>query len=226
MDKEIHLYNFKIESSMKSRLWMEEPDDFVNEYKLDLVYEPNEEEEEGESEKAGVLIAFKIRALNAFIDKESLRNVFDAHSEGLLEYYNALYDPVRKEFKRSILDQFHALGVSDLLIINTCALAPKWRGQNLGWVFVRRVMHLIGSGCELVACDPYPMCDGTADEYSVPRSWLINGNVDNEMVCTRLRKYFMGMGFQEVEDHYLVAGIETRDCPSLRQLVKRTPLLS
>lgn len=230
MPKPIDLYNFDIECSMKSRLFLEEPEDYVNEYRLNLIFEPadneNEEDEESERETAGVLVAFKVRTTDALIDKEPIFNVFDAHSQGLLDYYNVLYDPAAREFKRSILDQFHALGVSDLLIIYTCALAPRWRGQNLGWLFVRRAMHLLGSGCELVACDPYPMNEDLADEYSISRDWLIENGCDEELASTRLRKYFMGMGFQEVEEHYLLASIECVDCPSLKQLVKQTSLLT
>lgn len=226
MPNRIDLYNFEIECSMKARLWLEEPEDYVNEYRLDLIYEPDEDKDEaGERETAGVLIAFKVRTTDALLDKEPIRNVFDAHSQGLLDYYNVLYDPATREFKRSILDQFHALGVSDLLIIYTCALAPKWRKENLGWLFVRRAMHLLGSGCELVACDPYSMTEDLADELCVPRSWLIDSGKDESLASTRLRKYFMGMGFQEVDGHYLLAGIECVDCPSLKQLVKQTSLL-
>jgi hypothetical protein len=224
----IDLYGFDIKCSMEARLWLEEPDDYVSEYRLDLFYDPDEDETDEETDEAkiaGVLLACKVRSNDALIDKEPLRNVFDCHSEGLLDYYKALYDPITDVFKQEILDQFHILGVSDLLIINTCVLAPKWRGQNLGWIFVRRAMHLLGSGCELVVCDPNPLDVDDAKTLSLSEEWFHRDDqIDVPFARLRLRKYWAGMGFQEVENNYLVASIDNVDCPTLKQLVKQTPL--
>src|SRR5436190_9596397 len=96
----------------------EEPDDFVVEYTASIRHD---------GEPIGEAVLYKVLLGLACNYGQNAFDIFDAHSQGLLEIYETLFDPKTDDIRDEIDDQFECLG-SDLLIIDSIVLDQKWRG--------------------------------------------------------------------------------------------------
>ncbi len=107
-----------------------EPDDFV----LEIPGEITTFRGDGDDDiRVGKFSAFYVDIDSAHENGESAFCVFDAHSQGLLEYYEALFDSGGEEFSRQLSKMFmHEIFCSNVLILDMLEILPEFRGQNIG----------------------------------------------------------------------------------------------
>ncbi len=81
--------------------------------------------------KIGKIRLYRLNAKLATDHGLSLLHACDDESEGLLDYYKAFFRYPSNELKSLIQKQFD-VGSPDVLILDACILAPKYRGLGLG----------------------------------------------------------------------------------------------
>lgn len=152
-----------------------EPDDFVIKYEATIRHD---------GEPIGKAVLYKVQLGLAANYGENLFDIFDAHSQGLLEIYVALFDPNTDDIRDKIDRRFECLG-SDLLIIDNITLDPKWRGLKLGLLALRKLIDLHESDCCLVVCQPYPLENADTPE-------------ERKAGKLKLRRYIKKLGFRRI----------------------------
>jgi len=152
-----------------------EPDDFVVEYRATIQHD---------GEAIGEAVLYKVLLGLACNYGEHPLDIFDAHSQALLELYIALFDPETGEIREEVDRRFECCG-SDLLIIDSIVLDPKWRGLKLGLLALRKLIDLHESDCRLVVCQPYPL--ENADTPEERREGKV-----------KLRRYMKKLGFRRI----------------------------
>lgn len=153
----------------------ESPDDFVVEITGTVRHE---------GEPIGEFRLLKVLLGLACNYGENIFDIFDSHSRELCEIYETLFDPETGDIREEIDEQFQCLG-SDLLIIDSIVLSPKWRGIRLGLLALRKLIDLHEGDCCLVVCRPYPLED--ADTPERRRAGRV-----------KLRRYFKRLGFRRI----------------------------
>jgi hypothetical protein len=157
------------------------PDHFVVTYKGEVYCV---EDDGGGEEKAGEYTLYRVQRGLALDYRQSLFEVFDAHSADLHEAYAALFNPRTDWLKDEVVATFEVVE-PDLLVIDELILAPKWRGVRLGLLILRRLIDLHRSGCGLVVCQPYSI-----EGDDAPKTGR-EGTV-------KLRRYVKALGFKRV----------------------------
>ena len=152
-----------------------EPDDFVVEYRAMIRHD---------GKPIGEAVLYKVLLGLACNYGEHPFDIFDAHSDKLLAYYKALFDLETGDIREKIDRRFECAG-SDLLIIESVVLDPKWRGLKLGLLSLRRLIDLHESDSRLVVCRPYPL--EKADTPEQQRAGTV-----------KLRRYIKKLGFRRI----------------------------
>lgn len=151
------------------------PDDFVVRYDATIRHD---------SAEIGEVVLYKVLLGLATNYGESTFEIFDCHSQELLEIYEALFDLDTGDIKDEIEGQYACLG-SDLLIVDRVRLEPQWRGLKLGLLALRKLIDIHQSDCRLVVCQPYPL--ENADTPAQRRAGKVT-----------LRRYFKQLGFRRI----------------------------
>jgi hypothetical protein len=143
----------------------------------------------------GKFRAFRVNAELAAQLQGNLTDACELHSERLYRLYARLYGPKSYAFRPLVTQQFMTLS-SDLLVLDTIVLDPRWRGVRLGLLVARRLVSLLGSGCGLVVGNITPYKGG----LRVPAAWVPRYASDRERrdARERLRDYFAAVGFKRV----------------------------
>jgi len=152
-----------------------EPDDFVVKYRATIQHD---------GEPIGEAVLYKVLLGLACNYGQHPFDIFDAHSDNLLAYYEAVFDPETGDIREVIDDQFECTG-SDLLIVDSIVLERKWRGLKLGLLALRRLIDLHETECRLVVCQPYPL-----ENADTP--------VERREGKVKLRRYFKNLGFRRI----------------------------
>lgn len=146
--------------------------------------------------KAGKLRLFRLNAEVASDHGISIRDACDSHSEGLLNYAKVLYQGRSNVLKQRLQEQFDAIS-SDVLVLDSCVLASKYRGQGIGLLAMRRCIDLFGGGCDLIVCLPCPLSGG--GEFPVPDRVLAGfSSVPKSIGRRKLAQYWTQLGFRPI----------------------------
>lgn len=128
-----------------------EPSEFVSEYAGAITATGDD----GESAAVGRVSALRVHAGLAADHGEPLFDVCDAHSHELHVLHTLLYEPGGYGFREALVRRFEA-AEGDLLVLDHVVLDPRWRGQRVGLLAVRKAVDLLGGGCGLVVADVAP----------------------------------------------------------------------
>lgn len=194
-DHEFWNYRVKIETS--SGLKNFDLDCLATKFKSTLLYSESDDPGESESVEVGYLVSFRVRTAEAAKENYGLYDVFEGHSAALDDYVDVLIDQNTNDLKEQIREKYFILGDSDFLVMHLCVIHPDHRKQNLGWHLMRRTIDLVGGGCELILCKPYPLRSEHMDFLTIPALWLVDEKALDQQ---RLQKYWQGMGFHRIGD--------------------------
>jgi hypothetical protein len=122
-------------------------------------------------------------------------DVFDAHSQTLLEFYEVLFDHRTRELKESICE----LSVGpDILIIDKVEILPDYRGSSLGLKAVRRTMEFLGGGCAVTALHAYPIQYDIVDKGWTNQMRPQDFKRDKRVAQKKLRDHWAQLGFERI----------------------------
>jgi len=152
-----------------------EPDDFVVKYEATIRHD---------GEPIGEAVLYKVLLGLAANYGEHVFDIFDAHSQQLHDIYATLFDSKTEYFRDEVASEFECTG-SDLLIVDSVVLEPKWRGLKFGLLALRRLIDLHEGDCGLVVCEPYPL-EGTETKEK------------RRAGKAKLRQYFKRLGFRRI----------------------------
>jgi hypothetical protein len=173
-----------------------EPDDFISTHTGVIQCL---REKDNRAVNVGKVKAYRVHADLARQAGEAVFDVCDAHSQELHEVYAALFDPAEGDLKASLRRRFHTLD-SDVLVLDSVLLSPRWRGLKLGLLAARKLIDLLGGGCGLAVSYIAPL-NPDADEFrKVPKGWIPRHETEGEEreAKKRLRQYFRQLGFRRV----------------------------
>jgi hypothetical protein len=97
--------------------------------------------------------------------------------------------------KEEIQDEFEVVDL-DLLIIDSVAIYPEFRGQGIAGSAIHRTIDIFGAGCGMVACKPWPLQftpSGGEDREALKR--LALPSVSKGEAIRKLRSYWSRLGF-------------------------------
>jgi hypothetical protein len=200
-----------------------EPDEYISTFTGVI----RGEGDDGQVERAGKVLAYRINAGVAAANGEPLSDVCDAHSDELHRIHTLLYEPGQYHYREALLNRFDEAGC-DTLVLDYVVLHPRWRGLRLGLLAVRKLIDLVGGGCGLVVSYIAPLRHDAHQRLGVPQSWLPRHRTrDARREATlRLRRYFRQMGFVRVGRTPYYALSMARKAPTLRDLLgpsRQTP---
>lgn len=172
-----------------------EPDDYITEFKLTLLYNPDENE--NDDQEVGYLVAFRIHFAEAAEAGENLFDVVDAHSTALESYGELLFDDQSGEFNESLSERFFPFGPPEVLAIHLCLVDPNFRGSRLGWRLMKKAISLLGRSSELILCKPFPIESCEMDYLTFPKDWLVDKKT---LTQESLQQYWAGAGFKQLHE--------------------------
>lgn len=162
------------------------------------IFDSGSDEDDRETKEAliGRISGYRVYMDLVWDHRRSPMDVFDAHSQTLLEFYEVLFDHRTRELKESIGDI--SIG-SDILIIDKVEILPDYRGKSIGLKAVRRTMEFLGSGCAVTALHPHPIqYDGKLDKDWTQRMQPQAFACDKRTAKKKLREYWSRLGFQRI----------------------------
>jgi len=170
-----------------------DPTDCISEYLVDIRYC---RENSLKPAKIGMVHLLRVNANLANEHGFSLFDACDGHSQGLMEYHNALFKHRSNELKTAIVERFEAYS-GEILILNLCAIDPRYRGHGLGLLASRRCIDLFGSGCDFVACFPCPM--QVRGAFDIPESYVSGfGSTKTKLGRIKLQRHWSQLGFSRI----------------------------
>jgi hypothetical protein len=170
-----------------------EPDDAVDSFEGDILFYRHETKRT----RAGRFRVFHVRLGDS---PSATSEIFDAHSSELVEYWDVLFDSKTDDLKQTIQDDYQ-VAQSDILILDTIEVLPIHRGRGLGLAVASRLIDVLGGGCGLVACKPFPLQlnpDSLADEEFRAKMQLDDFEQDEKAAFRRIRKHWGKLGFERV----------------------------
>ena len=131
--------------------------------------------------------------------------IFDAHSDSTVDYYESLFDPDTADFSENLQQLFnYEIFEQSVLIFDRLELLPGYRGHNLGLIIMRRLIQRFSAGAGVVAIKPFPL----QFEHSIPpedeSGWhaemQLSGFREPERISIRkLQNHYSKLGFVEME---------------------------
>jgi hypothetical protein len=152
-------------------------------------------EEVGEGQDAGYIEASLVQFGEAMDHGISTERLGDGVDGSIAEYWELLFDMESGYWKEEIQDEYGASG-SDLLIIHSMEIRPKFRGTGVGPAVINKTVDIFGPVCGLVACKPWPLQFSPAflgDRKALKR--LKAPAVERDEAVHKLRAYWSRLGF-------------------------------
>jgi len=180
-----------VEFLLRAALHESTESDFVHSIAGRIIAEPEGRGKEDAGRIGASLVQFG-EALNHGISAERLG---DGISGDISEYWEHLFDVETGYPKEEIQNQFEVVDL-DLLIIDYVALYPEFRGLRIAESAIQRTIDIFGTGCELVACKPWPLQftpSVAGDQEALKR--LALPNVSKGEAIRKLRSYWSRLGF-------------------------------
>jgi len=129
----------------------------------------------------------------------------DAHSQTTVGYYEALYAADDLEYSDEVLSLFdHDVLGTNLLILDRLELLPRYRGQKLGLLIMRKLIRRFSADAGIVAIEPFPLQFEHEVSDGRERKWhdelrLSDFPKDEERAIEKLRVYYGKLGFVGLE---------------------------
>jgi hypothetical protein len=194
-----------------------EPDDFISEH-TGIIRCTRDDEKVA---TVGKVKAYRIHADLARQAGETILDVCDAHSQQLHDVYATLYDPTEDDLKEAIRERFDAVS-SDVLVLDYVLLSPRWRGLKVGLLAARKLIDLLGGGCDLVVSHIAPLNPRANEFRKVPKGWIPHHRSEAEELEAKkkLRAYFRQLGFRRIGRTRFFGLSLTQMSPTLADLIR------
>ena len=194
--------------------------DFIDEYSGEIHYD----REGFDRELAGRFRAFLVRLDDASDEGYPASWVLDAHSEGLYEFWDILFDPESEGFKEEIVERFEAYR-GDLLVVDLIQILPAHRVKKVGLATMAKIIELWRGGCGLIACTPYPLQlnaepmrlhrdDPPEREAFVSGMQMENFPADERTAFRQIRKHWSKLGLRRIGRSKVFAALGGREAPA------------
>ncbi|MEX1026435.1 MAG: hypothetical protein WD049_00285 [Candidatus Paceibacterota bacterium] len=130
--------------------------------------------------------------------------VFDAKAQSLADIYDAIFDE-GGEFRDALSRVTGDISESNVLILSSLEIVPKWRRKELGLLVLQSIMRRFGVGCSLVVLKPFPLqFEGVFG--------IRSGDIDNpqlrgeiQSATEKLQHYYSRLGFKAVPNSNILA---------------------
>lgn len=164
-------------------------------------------------ERAGKFLAIRFRTDDAHDAGKTLPEVMGEWGPWLMHFYHALYDPGTDNLKGSVRRQFGVdfLGANILLLYSVLVL-HEHRGRGVGLATASRLVEILGGGCPLVACHPFPaqFSPPIPDHEFHEAMRLDQFTRDRRLATRRIRRHVRRLGFRRVgRSNILAAAIDS-----------------
>ena len=147
----------------------------------------------------------------------------DGISGDISEYWEHLFDMETGYPKEEIQNEFEVVDL-DLLIIDYVAIYPEFRGLGIAESAIHRTIDILGTGCGLVVCKPWPLqfTPSIADDQEASKRLRLP-NVSKGEAIRKLRSYWSRLGFWPLRDTgiYLLSVLQRSCDASSRDRGKR-----
>jgi hypothetical protein len=154
-------------------------------------------DETGAPEVVGRIEGSRVHVGLALERGEPLFDVCDAHSQTMMELYEALYNPETGEMREGIAEETSG---TDILFVESIELLPEYRGRTLGLMALRRTLEFLGGGCAVAVVWAYPnRYDEVEDRDWASRMRPELFGVAGEEAAAKLRAHFERLGFTRIE---------------------------
>lgn len=178
---------------------------------------------EEDKQEIGKIELIYIDVVSAEEDDINLFTLFDLEA-GMGDYCYPLYDLDEYDWSKRVYESLEDhLTNLNLLIIHRVKLLPKFRGQKIGLLAIRRSIQQFGNGCGLVCliAKPYQvelsekdsMNPGDYEKYG-----LSQFAEDKSTATRQLETYYKKMGFIPLRKRNLMALNLAKIFPSMKQL--------
>lgn len=202
MNSNIPFLIFHVKSS-QFLLSADDPNDYVYSISGRIVEFADEEEDDILVGKFRLYYVDITSAINTgFTD---VFEIFDAHSDSTVDYYESLFDPDTVGFSENLQQLFnHEIFEQSVLIFDRLELLPGYRGHNLGLIIMRRLIQRFSAGAGVVAIKPFPL----QFEHSIPpedeSGWhaemQLSDFKETERISIRkLQNHYSKLGFVEMK---------------------------
>jgi hypothetical protein len=168
------------------------PEAFSQDMEVTIFAEREDPPEESDETRVqiGHISATLIRLSDATAAGWDLYTALDAPSHSTSECLELLGD--NGEYSAAVQDvlQDEVFWPENILLVERLEIQPEHRGHNAGLYAMRAFIDLLGAGCSVVACKPFPL--------------QFEGKVTDEnrkeflAAQTKLRKYWGRVGFKRV----------------------------
>lgn len=148
---------------------------------------------------------FELHHVNicAAIDNgQAVFDIFDCQ-QSTVDYYTAIFSPGTADFSEalsSLLDDEPLWG--NVLILERLEILPRFRGEGLGLLAMRRMIERFGVGAAVVAIKPFPLqhesAGGDTDQWEA-RMKLSELEKNATRATAALKRYYKRLGFRTMK---------------------------
>lgn len=148
------------------------------------------------SESAGQVRAWLVQFSEAQARGISSRVLADGYSLEISQYWQELFELGGEDFKSEIRSRWQTDG-TDLLIIGSIQIPPKFEKSGIGLAALGRSVELFSRSCDLIAC--FPEGIEAAPDSDLDLTLQPNSQVGSSLKqsIARLRDDCLRMGFRE-----------------------------
>jgi GNAT superfamily N-acetyltransferase len=189
----------RIEFGMTIPMDLDEVDQFIVHYWGQILDSANPEDagEESADIIVGRIEASRVYVALAVEHDENVADVFDSHSDEMLDFFEALFEADTDDLKEGISEQTSG---PDVLLVESIEILPQYRGKGLGLKALRRTMEFLGGGCAATAIKALPVryYASSEDDWG-KRMQPDRFEPDRDQAAAKLRDYWAQLGFGLVE---------------------------
>jgi hypothetical protein len=179
----------------------------------------DEVKQEDRDQKIGTLEGYIFHVGLATNEGMDITEAADSVSSGALEYCDAVIQPGKNAWRKSIERQFdYQLFDTDVLALTTMKINPECRGKKIGLLAIVRTMQLFGAGCGLTLIKPWPLqytpkeFEQIAKEGKTEQGWTDQKRKED---FEKLRMYWGSLGFERLGKTHFYGFPGCRPIPAL-----------
>jgi hypothetical protein len=214
-------YTLDIDMSCPVAVEPSEPDDLLLTYDCKLMLTGNEPDDPDDPAQIGAIEAYYAQfslAQSGDVGQFSRWEILDHPNMDTAEYISLFANPDMNadddeddRWSKAVTDQVETVFCSDLIILNRCEVNPEYRGHGIGLMAVRRLLHTLCKGNEvLVAYHPGPPEVKHTDPDYAP-------------AAEKLKFYWSRLGSKPVKGTELWVLSSMEQWPSFEQMLSEIP---
>lgn len=183
----------------------DEPSQFIEVYdgkifgSWSVDWNSEEDNDEPEELEVGNIHLFVVEASRAINEGEPLFEVMDCLTSETADFHEAIFEG--SEPRESVLNRIdenrHFL--PNAMLIGRLELKPEYRGYGLGAKAAHKVIHTLGSSCQVIACKPFPLqYQSYMDESRATERNQPDFEVNRKAAWRKVQSFWSNVGFVRV----------------------------